>query len=231
MKSIDDKNDKNDSDLQIEILSPDSNYCDLTYKTIVIGDSGVGKSCLTLQAVQNKFENEYRATVGFEFMSFNIRINKVLIKLQIWDTCGQEVYKSLITGLYRNSSLAIIIYSVTNKNSFQHVENWIKELKINSDKNIKTILVGNKCDLVKERKISYEEGENLKKKHKLDYFMEASAKTGNNAKNILIEAAKILYKGYSEIKNNEENNILNDSQSNSQKLDSEKSVKKKKKCC
>ena len=228
MKSIDDKDDSN---LKIEILSPDINVCDLTYKTIVIGDSGVGKSCLTVQAVHNKFEELYRATVGFEFMSFNIRINKVVIKLQIWDTCGQEVYKSLITGLYRNSSLAIIIYSVTNKNSFQHVENWIKELKLNSSKNIKIILVGNKCDLVSERKISYQEGENLKKKHKLDYFLEASAKTGNNAKNILIEAAKILYKGYSEIKTNEENNILSDSQSNSQKLDSEKSVKKKKKCC
>jgi Ras-related protein Rab-2A len=228
MKSIDDKDDSN---LQIEILSPDINVGDLTYKTIVIGDSGVGKSCLTVQAVHSKFEELYRATVGFEFMSFNIRINKVVIKLQIWDTCCQEVYKSLITGLYRNSSLAIIIYSVTNKNSFQHVENWIKELKLNSSKNIKIILVGNKCDLVSERKISYQEGENLKKKHKLDYFLEASAKTGNNAKNILIEAAKILYKGYSEIKTNEENNILNDSQSNSQKLDSEKSVKKKKKCC
>ena len=228
MKSIDDKDDNN---LQIEILSPDINVCDLTYKIIVIGDSGVGKSCLTVQAVHNKFEELYRATVGFEFMSFNIRINKVVIKLQIWDTCGQEVYKSLITGLYRNTSLAIIIYSVANKNSFQHVENWIKELKLNSSKNIKIILVGNKCDLTKERKISYQEGENLKKKHKLDYFLEASAKTGNNAKNILVEAAKILYKGYSEIKTNEENNILNDSQSNSQKLDSEKSVKKKKKCC
>jgi small GTP-binding protein len=228
MKSIDDKDDSN---LQIEILSPDINVCDLTYKTIVIGDSGVGKSCLTVQAVHNKFEELYRATVGFEFMSFNIRINKVVIKLQIWDTCGQEVYKSLITGLYRNSSLAIIIYSVANKNSFQHVENWIKDLKLNSNKNIKIILVGNKCDLVKERKISYEEGENLKRKHKLDYFIEASAKTGNNAKNVLIEAAKILYKGYSEIKTNEDNNILNDSNSNSQKLDSEKTVKKKKKCC
>ena len=230
MKSNDDKNDENNNDLQIEILSPDSNYCDLTYKTIVIGDSGVGKSCLTVQAVQNKFEKEYRATVGFEFMSFNIRINKVVIKLQIWDTCGQEVYKSLITGLYRNSSLAIIIYSVANKNSFQHVENWIKELKLNSDKNIKIILVGNKCDLEKERKISYEEGENLKKKHKLDYFIEASAKTGNNAKNVLVEAAKILYKGYSELKTNELNNTLDDSKS-SQKLNSEKSVTKKKKCC
>ena len=230
MKSNDDKNDENNNDLQIEILSPDSNYCDLTYKTIVIGDSGVGKSCLTVQAVQNKFEKEYRATVGFEFMSFNIRINKVVIKLQIWDTCGQEVYKSLITGLYRNSSLAIIIYSVANKNSFQHVENWIKELKLNSDKNIKIILVGNKCDLEKERKISYEEGENLKKKHKLDYFIEASAKTGNNAKNVLVEAAKILYKGYSELKTNELNNTLDDSKS-SQKLNSENRVTKKKKCC
>ena len=228
MKSNDDKDDSN---LQIEILSPDINASDFTYKTIVIGDSGVGKSCLTVQAVHNKFEELYRATVGFEFMSFNIRINKVVIKLQIWDTCGQEVYKSLITGLYRNSSLAIIIYSVTNKNSFQHVENWIKELKLNSSKNVKIILVGNKCDLVNERKISYQEGENLKKKHKLDYFLEASAKTGNNAKNILVEAAKILYKGYNEIKINEENNTLNDSQSNSQKLDSEKSVKEKKKCC
>mgnify|MGYP002626432250 FL=1 len=228
MKSINDK----DDNLKIEVLNPDISVCDLNYKAIVIGDSGVGKSCLTIQAVHNKFEELYRATVGFEFLSFNVRINKVVIKLQIWDTCGQEVYKSLITGLYRNSSLAIIIYSVTSKESFQHVENWIKELKLNSSKNVKTILVGNKCDLVKDRKISYQEGENLKNKHNLDHFMEASAKTGNNAKDVLIEAVKILYRGYTELKTNEEKNILNDSiSSNSQKLDNIKTSKKKKKCC
>ena len=221
---------KDDSNLQIEVLSPDNNFCDLQYKIIVIGDSGVGKSCLTVQAVENKFDVIYKATIGFEFMSFNIRINKVLIKLQIWDTCGQEVYKSLITGLYRNSSLAIIIYSVNNKNSFQHVETWLKDLKLKSSKNIKIILVGNKSDLVKERKISYEEGENLKIKHNLDYFIETSAKNGNNAKNVLIEAAKILYKDYVELKNNEEKNILEEN--NSQKLESVKNkAKKKKKCC
>ena len=226
---------EDDSHFEIEILSPDIDYSDLTYKIIVIGDSGVGKSCLTIQAIQNQFV-DYRATVGFEFMSFNIRINKIIIKLQIWDTCGQEVYKSLTTGLYRSSSLAIILYSVTNKNSFQHIESWLKDLKLNAVKNVKTILVGNKIDLEKERKISYADGENFKNKHNLDYFIETSAKTGDNAKNVLIEAAKILYKEFIKMKDKEENKKEEDENNNSHKLDKEKSeegqfVKKKKKCC
>ena len=227
MKSIDDCN------FEIEVLSPDYSFSDLNFKIIVIGDSGVGKSCLTIQAIQDKFEELYRATVGFEFLSFNVRINKVVIKLQIWDTCGQEVYKSLISGIYRNSSLAIILYSVTNRNTFQHIDTWIKELSQNSTKNIKIILVGNKSDLEKERKISYEEGEKLKNKHKLDYFIETSAKTGNNAKNVLIEAAKILYKEYILIKDKEVTNIKEE-ENESKILDKDKtnnSKKKKKKCC
>ena len=227
MKSIDDCN------FEIEVLSPDYSFSDLNFKIIVIGDSGVGKSCLTIQAIQDKFEELYRATVGFEFLSFNVRINKVVIKLQIWDTCGQEVYKSLITGIYRNSSLAIILYSVTNRNTFQHIDTWIKELSQNSTKNIKIILVGNKSDLEKERKISYEEGEKLKNKYKLDYFIETSAKTGNNAKNVLIEAAKILYKEYILIKDKEVTNIKEE-ENESKILDKDKtnnSKKKKKKCC
>ena len=224
MKSEDDNN------FEIEILSPELNYSDLTYKIIVIGDSGVGKSCLTIQAIKNKYVDLYRATVGFEFMSFNIRINKITIKLQIWDTCGQEVYKSLITGLYRNTSLAIILYSVINKNSFQHIETWIRDLKNNSDKNIKIILVGNKNDLEKERKISYEEGENLKNKYKLNYFIETSAKTGNNAKNVLIEAAKILYKEYIVKKDKGNQNNKENEDNNSHKLENNTIIKKKK-CC
>jgi len=227
MKSIDDCN------FEIEVLSPDYSFSDLNFKIIVIGDSGVGKSCLTIQAIQDKFEELYRATVGFEFLSFNVRINKVVIKLQIWDTCGQEVYKSLISGIYRNSSLAIILYSVTNRNTFQHIDTWIKELSQNSTKNIKIILVGNKSDLEKERKISYEEGEKLKNKYKLDYFIETSAKTGNNAKNVLIEAAKILYKEYILIKDKEVTNIKEE-ENESKILDKDKtnnSKKKKKKCC
>ena len=226
MKSNDDCN------FEIEVLSPEHNYCDLNYKIIVIGDSGVGKSCLTIQAIQNKFVDLYRATVGFEFLSFNVRINKVVIKLQIWDTCGQEVYKSLITGIYRNSSLAIILYSVTNRSTFQHIDTWIKELNQNSTQNIKIILVGNKSDLEKDRKVSYEEGEKLKNKHNIDYFIETSAKTGNNAKNVLIEAAKILYKEYILIKSKDNKNIKEEEENESKKLDkSTSNSQKKKKCC
>ena len=95
-----------DDEFNIELLPEDYAQYDISFKIIVIGDSSVGKSCLTTQAVRNNFEEFYTATIGFEFLTFNIRINNNVLKLQIWDTCGQEVYKSLITNFYRNSSLA-----------------------------------------------------------------------------------------------------------------------------
>ena len=72
----------------------------------------MGKSCLSMQATKKKFENNYLATVGFEFFAFNMKIDGKVIKLQIWDTCGQEIYRSLITSFYKNSSLAIIVYAI-----------------------------------------------------------------------------------------------------------------------
>ena len=86
----------------MELLPEDFAQYDISFKIIVIGDSGVGKSCLTTQAVRNNFQEFYQATVGFEFLTFNLRINNNVVKLQIWDTCGQEVYKSLISNFYRN---------------------------------------------------------------------------------------------------------------------------------
>jgi small GTP-binding protein len=99
-------------ELNYEILPDDYTQYDLSFKLIVIGDQAVGKSCLTLKATKNVFENNYNATVGFEFFSFNIKINDKVLKLQIWDTCGQEIYRSLITNFYRNSSLAIMVYAI-----------------------------------------------------------------------------------------------------------------------
>lgn len=95
-----------------EVLPEDYPKYDLSFKIIVIGNSGVGKSCLSVKATKNVFENNYLATVGFEFFSFNVRVDDSVIKLQIWDTCGQEIYRSLITNFYRNSSLAFIVYAV-----------------------------------------------------------------------------------------------------------------------
>ena len=88
------------SDYKYELLPDDFTKYDLSFKLIVIGDSGVGKSCLTNKATKNIFEESYNATVGFEFFTFNIRMNGKVLKLQIWDTCGQELYRSLITNFY-----------------------------------------------------------------------------------------------------------------------------------
>ena len=190
-----------DDEFEIELLPEDFAQYDISFKIIVIGDSSVGKSCLTTQAVRNNFEEFYTATIGFEFLTFNIRINNNVLKLQIWDTCGQEVYKSLITNFYRNSSLALIIYAINNLDSFKHAENWLNELKAQANPNVKVFLVGNKSDLENERVVSKEDGEKFKDEKNLDKFIETSAKTGENARNVLLEAAKLLYKNYLNAKN------------------------------
>ena len=148
-------------DFNYEILPDDFLQYDLSFKLIVIGDSGVGKSCLTNRATTNLFEDTYSATVGFEFVSFNVKINEKVIKLQIWDTCGQELYRSLITNFYRNSSLAIIVYAINSKDSFENIEMWLRELRTHSNPDAKVFLIGNKIDLENERKITREQGENF----------------------------------------------------------------------
>ena len=180
-------------DFKYEILPDDFLQYDLSFKIIVIGDSGVGKSCLTNRATTNLFEDTYSATVGFEFLSFNVKIEDKVIKLQIWDTCGQELYRSLITNFYRNSSLAIIVYAVNSKDSFENIEMWLRELRTHSNPDAKVFLIGNKIDLENERKITKEQGESFAKSNKLNLFIESSAKTGFNSKKIFIKAAKLLY--------------------------------------
>ena len=191
-----------DEEFSIELLPEDFAQYDISFKIIVIGDSSVGKSYLTAQAVRSNFIEFYQAKVGFEFLTFNLRINNNIIKLQIWDTCGQEVYKSLISNFYRNCSLALIVYAINNRNSYEHAENWLNDLKNQSNPSVRVFLIGNKCDLEHERTVTKEEGETFKNEKKLDKFIETSAKTGQNAKNVMLEAAKILYKDFLKAKEN-----------------------------
>ena len=100
------------ADIKCEIVKDENNQYDLSFKIIVIGDSGVGKSSLTTKAIKNYFDEFYSTTVGFEFLTQTMKIEDKYLKLQIWDTCGQEIYKSLISSFYRNSSLAMMMYSV-----------------------------------------------------------------------------------------------------------------------
>ena len=174
------------------ILKEDFPEFDLNFKIIIIGDSGVGKSCLTMKATKNLFENCYSSTVGFEFYTFNVKIKDKIIRLQIWDTCGQEMYRSLITGFYRSSSLAILVYSIDNENSFTGLESWLNEIKEKGNPNIKIFLIGNKNDLEDIRTVSEKQAAKFSNDHGFDLFLEASAKTGFNAKKIFVEAARSL---------------------------------------
>ena len=190
------QNGESNEKYKYEILPEEYTNFDLSFKLIVIGDCGVGKSCLTNNAVKNTFDDAYNATVGFEFFTFNLRINDKVIKLQIWDTCGQELYRSLITNFYRNSSLAIMVYAINSKRSFQNIEMWLRELRTHSNPDAKVFLIGNKIDLENDRQVTKEEGEQFCKENKINVFMESSAKTGINAQKIFIEAAQTLYEDY-----------------------------------
>ena len=164
---------------------------DFNFKIIVIGNSGVGKSCLTLKATKDIFQENFVSTMGFQFYSFHVKINQKIFKLQIWDTCGQEIYRSLITNFYRTAALAIIVYSVTDKKSFEETEIWLKQVKMNADPNCKIFLIANKVDSP-ERIITTEQGNKCRTDFNFDLYMETSAKSGFNSKELFINAANIL---------------------------------------
>ena len=188
------KNMDSNETMKAEVLKEDNNnQYDLSFKMIVIGDAGVGKSCLTSKAARGVFDEQYSATVGFEFLTFNVKIDGKIIKLQIWDTCGQEIYRSLISSFYRNASLAMIVYSIDSKETFTHIETWLKEVKLQSNPDIKIFLIGNKADLENNREVSTREAESFKEENGIHYFNESSAKTGLNAQEVFIQAAKLLY--------------------------------------
>ena len=160
-----------------------------------------------------------------------MKVNDKVIKLQIWDTCGQEIYKSLISNFYRNSSLAVLVYAIDNKESFNHVENWLNDLKSQANPDVRIFLVGNKADLEEDRKIKKEEGVKYKEDQHLDLFMETSAKTGHNARNVLVEAAKILYKDYLKFDENTQKEKEEESKNKDKKKLIKKEQKVKKGCC
>ena len=180
----------------LELIDKNIIKCELTFKIIIIGDSFVGKSCLSLKAVNGTFNKLYSPTVGFEYLNYSVNLDNYKINLQIWDTCGQEAYRSLINSFYHSSSLAILVYSIDSEQSFNNLENWIVNLKKCALPWSKLILLGNKCDDEENREVSYEEGKRIAKKHNLFFFMEVSAKEGFKSPNFLELAAISLYEDY-----------------------------------
>ena len=197
---------------KIEILGKNI-IPDLKFKVIVVGNMSVGKSCLALRATEGMFKENLGSTVPLSICNFNVKINDKKISLQIWDTCGQEKYRALIKGYYTNSSLAIIVYSVTDKDSFDDINVWYKLIKENIS-DCKIFLIANKVDSP-DRIITYEEGNKCRKDFNFDLYMETSAKSGFNSQELFINAANILKRenekifNYRKNSNNNEQKILN----------------------
>ncbi|CAD8106037.1 unnamed protein product [Paramecium primaurelia] len=129
-------------------------------KVVLLGDSGVGKSSIVLRFCSDIFKVTHESTLGAAFMARTIEVNGINFKFQIWDTAGQEKYKSLTPLYYREAQVALIVYDITHKDSFDVLKSWVNELKAHGPKKIVQVLVGNKNDLIEDEKVSYDEANN-----------------------------------------------------------------------
>ena len=152
---------------------------DLLFKLILIGDSCVGKSNILLKYLKNQFNENSKTTIGVEFGTKNIIINNKRIKIQILDTAGQERYRSITSAYYKGAKGALIVYDITRKNTFDNIDKWITDLKLNGDENICIIILGNKSDLIDKREINKNDGIKKAEMYKTA-FLETSALNGDN---------------------------------------------------
>lgn len=172
-------------------LKPNMSYAYL-FKYIIIGDSGVGKSCLLLQFTDKRFEATHELTIGVEFGARIIAVDGKDIKLQIWDTAGQEAFRSITRSYYRNATGALLVYDITREETFQSLKRWLEEARRNANENMVIMLIGNKSDLQHKRQVSRERGEAFARENGL-IFMETSAKTDDNVEKAFTNTASQIY--------------------------------------
>ncbi|CAL1297706.1 unnamed protein product [Larinioides sclopetarius] len=161
-------------------------------KTILVGDSGVGKTSLLVQFDQGKFHTgSFSATVGIGFTNKVVNVDDTKVKLQIWDTAGQERFRSVTHAYYRDAHALLLLYDVTNKTSFDNTRAWLGEINEYAQDDVVIMLIGNKADAGSDRVVQYEDGERLAKEYGVT-FMETSAKTGINVELAFMAVAREL---------------------------------------
>lgn len=164
------------------------------YKFIIIGNSGVGKTCIIDRMVFDRFQDNHDVTIGVNFQVQMMQIESTQLKLQLWDTAGQEIYRSITQGYYRDTDVAIIVYDITDQGSFDSLKEWVSDVRSIAPSTCIIAIVGNKKDLEStgQRKVSYEDGKIFAESSKFPFF-ETSALTGENVRALFEQLAFEAY--------------------------------------
>jgi len=143
---------------------------DYLIKLLLIGDSGVGKSCLLLRFSDDSFTPSFIATIGIDYKIKTIEIDGVKIKLQVWDTAGQERYRTITNAYYRGAMGILLVYDVTNAKSFENIRSWIRNVEQHASENVNRILIGNKCDMIDKRIVDTPHGQSIADEYNIKFF-------------------------------------------------------------
>lgn len=187
------------------------NY-DYLVKTLLIGDSHVGKSSIISQFLEERYNDTYSCTIGVDFKSVILDIKDKLVKILLWDTAGQERFRSIVQLYYRNTNAIILVFDITNRDSFNNIKNWLDEINKNLPDYTTKILIGNKLDIEDKRNISKEEAILFSKQNRFINYFETSAKKNINIEQIFLTIANNVIEMLNEnnqINNNQNININN----------------------
>ena len=154
---------------------------DYLFKLLLIGNSSVGKSSLLFRFVENVWDDSFVPTIGVDFKLKTLEVNGKIVKLQIWDTAGQERFKNITASYYRGGNGVLVVYDITDRDSFENLNSWLIEIEKNANKNVYKLLIGNKCDLEDKRKVTYQEGKDFATSNGMQ-FIETSAKADTKVK-------------------------------------------------
>ena len=203
----------------------DEDY-DFIFKVLLLGNSDVGKSSLLLRYVDSVWNDAFVPTIGVDFKVKTLEINNKRVKMQIWDTAGQERFRTVVSTYFRGAHGILLLYDVTNRDSFKNLESWLIEIEKNAKEKVLKILIGNKCDLGEDREITIEEGKAFALRNGME-FMETSAKMNTN----VTEAFETLGKLMIEFNSKSNNLTQNSKDTKNLKAGSGKNLKTKKGCC